>query len=447
MADTRHRIGGWMRRGQRRCRRGRGAADGGVSRGGAAGADAGPGQRQAGRRRLLQPVSRLAASSPRRGGPACRARRVHAGSERRAAAVLQRRIRFTLGRRDKRPERAGHEGKVRNRNGGLRRRRNGRTDIPQARGAALSRMNCETHAARTTMPIRTTLTLTLAAAFIGGCALEVQNRQPAQELAQAAAAGLGLHRLARLPGTLRRLPRGEAATGTDKAPNLLERVQTLGPRSFVGRVLYRYDWGIPAQAGSERGARGAGRGDPAAPPGRHPDAGLAGRAARAGAHRRPMPGCRRAQGTQGLGPADALSAPAARLPPQAPGACGMGALRDTALHHLGRHAGAAGEVCGPRCRWSRSGPRGCPTSPAAATAHQGRRLAERVSPARTKCTAELRLNDISSSEMRHWKTTNSRPPRRSSSSSCALLRFSMPFDGHGLKSFVVLVVGEGRQPR
>ena len=29
-----------------------------------------------------------------------------------AAAVLQRRIRFTLGRRDKRPERAGAKGKV-----------------------------------------------------------------------------------------------------------------------------------------------------------------------------------------------------------------------------------------------------------------------------------------------------------------------------------------------
>ena len=35
------------------------------------------------------------------------------------------------------------------------------------------------------MTLRTALPLTLAAAFITGCALEVQNRQPAQELAQA----------------------------------------------------------------------------------------------------------------------------------------------------------------------------------------------------------------------------------------------------------------------
>ena len=108
------------------------------------------------------------------------------------------------------------------------------------------------------MTLRTALPLTLAAAFITGCALEVQNRQPAQELAQAA----------RPPGSVYTGWRvfqercagchGEAATGTAKAPNLLERVQTLGPRSFVSRVLYRYDWGIPAaQAGSESAAREA----------------------------------------------------------------------------------------------------------------------------------------------------------------------------------------------
>ena len=108
------------------------------------------------------------------------------------------------------------------------------------------------------MTLRTALPLTLAAAFITGCALEVQNRQPAQELAQAA----------RPPGSVYTGWRvfqercagchGEAATGTAKAPNLLERVQTLGPRSVVSRVLYRYDWGIPAaQAGSESAAREA----------------------------------------------------------------------------------------------------------------------------------------------------------------------------------------------
>lgn len=108
------------------------------------------------------------------------------------------------------------------------------------------------------MAIRTALLTMLAAASIGGCALQVQNRQPAQELAQAG----------RPPGSVYTGWRvfqercagchGAAATGTDKGPDLLVRVQTLGQRSFVSRVLYRYDWGIPAsQAGSESAAREA----------------------------------------------------------------------------------------------------------------------------------------------------------------------------------------------
>lgn len=97
-----------------------------------------------------------------------------------------------------------------------------------------------------------------AAALTAGCAVEVQNRQPAQELAQAA----------RPPGSVYTGWRvfqdrcagchGEAGTGTDKAPDLLARVQTMGARTFVSRVLYRYDWGLPAaQAAGEGAAREA----------------------------------------------------------------------------------------------------------------------------------------------------------------------------------------------
>ena len=108
------------------------------------------------------------------------------------------------------------------------------------------------------MTLRTALPLTLAAAFITGCALEVQNRQPAQELAQAARPPDSVYTGWRVFQERCAGCHGEAATGTAKAPNLLERVQTLGPRSFVSRVLYRYDWGIPAaQAGSESAAREA----------------------------------------------------------------------------------------------------------------------------------------------------------------------------------------------
>ena len=108
------------------------------------------------------------------------------------------------------------------------------------------------------MAIRTPLLLTLATAFIAGCALEVQNRQPAQELAQAARPPGSVYAGWRVFQDRCAACHGEAGTGTDKAPNLLERVQILGPRSFMSRVLYRYDWGIPAaQAGSESAAREA----------------------------------------------------------------------------------------------------------------------------------------------------------------------------------------------
>ena len=100
--------------------------------------------------------------------------------------------------------------------------------------------------------------LLTAAALLAGCAVEVQNRQPAQELAQAA----------RPPGSVYTGWRvfqdrcagchGEAGTGSDKAPDLLPRVQTMGARTFVSRVLYRYDWGLPAgQAAGEGAAREA----------------------------------------------------------------------------------------------------------------------------------------------------------------------------------------------
>ena len=97
------------------------------------------------------------------------------------------------------------------------------------------------------MALRPTLLMPLiVAAAVAGCALEVQNRQPAQELAQAAKPPGSVYTGWRVFQERCAGCHGEAATGTAKAPNLLERVQTLGPRSFVSRVLYRYDWGIPA---------------------------------------------------------------------------------------------------------------------------------------------------------------------------------------------------------
>lgn len=110
------------------------------------------------------------------------------------------------------------------------------------------------------MAIRPTmllLTLTTAA-LAAGCAVELQNRQPAQELAQAAKPPGSVYTGWRVFQERCAGCHGAAGTGSDKAPDLLPRVQTMGARQFVGRVLYRYDWGIPAaRAGGEGAAREA----------------------------------------------------------------------------------------------------------------------------------------------------------------------------------------------
>ncbi len=95
-----------------------------------------------------------------------------------------------------------------------------------------------------------------AAGWLGGCAVEVQNTQPAKELAQAA----------RPPGSVYTGWRvfqekcagchGPAASGGAGGPDLLPRAQEMGARRFVGLVLQRYDWGLPpGQAGSQGAAR------------------------------------------------------------------------------------------------------------------------------------------------------------------------------------------------
>lgn len=99
----------------------------------------------------------------------------------------------------------------------------------------------------------------LAAAWLlAGCAVELQNRQPAQELAQ----------LAKPPGSVYAGWRvfqdkcsachGPAAIGGSGGPDLLPRVREMGERRFVGLVLKRYDWTLPpAQASSQGAARDA----------------------------------------------------------------------------------------------------------------------------------------------------------------------------------------------
>lgn len=90
---------------------------------------------------------------------------------------------------------------------------------------------------------------------LAGCAVEWENpkpvRQLAHELEPPGSAYLGWRvyqdRCARCHGV--------DARGTANAPDLLARVQTLGPREFVSLVLYRYDATLQGQPAPGRAAR------------------------------------------------------------------------------------------------------------------------------------------------------------------------------------------------
>lgn len=81
---------------------------------------------------------------------------------------------------------------------------------------------------------------------LGGCAVEVQNREPAREVAKLSEPPGSVYggwrvyedKCARCHGT-------SAVSPLGNAPNLLGRVQTLGPKRFVTLVLQRYDWNVP----------------------------------------------------------------------------------------------------------------------------------------------------------------------------------------------------------
>jgi len=85
----------------------------------------------------------------------------------------------------------------------------------------------------------------ISALTLAGCAVEWQNRQPAQEMAE----------LAKPPGSVYtgwRVFQGKCAschganaTGQGTAPDLLVRLREMGPRQFMSVVLKRYDWGLP----------------------------------------------------------------------------------------------------------------------------------------------------------------------------------------------------------
>lgn len=86
----------------------------------------------------------------------------------------------------------------------------------------------------------------LAAMALAACAVEVQNTQPARDLARSAKPPGSVYTGWRVFQDRCAACHGPAATGTAGGPDLLPRVRDMGSRRFVGLVLTRYDWGQPA---------------------------------------------------------------------------------------------------------------------------------------------------------------------------------------------------------
>jgi mono/diheme cytochrome c family protein len=98
-------------------------------------------------------------------------------------------------------------------------------------------------------------TLLVVAASLGGCAIQWRNTEPAREVARAAEppgsayAGWRVYQQ-RCAGC-----HGGGADGSGGAPNLLLRLQGLGPQRFVDLVLRRYEADmLPPGQGSPREA-------------------------------------------------------------------------------------------------------------------------------------------------------------------------------------------------
>jgi Cytochrome C oxidase, cbb3-type, subunit III len=96
--------------------------------------------------------------------------------------------------------------------------------------------------------------IVVAAFALGGCAVEVQNKQAAQDLPQASKSSSSLYTGWRVFQDKCSRCHGPAANGTAEGPDLLPRVRNLSERRFVRIVLNRYDWNIPAQQGGGESA-------------------------------------------------------------------------------------------------------------------------------------------------------------------------------------------------
>jgi hypothetical protein len=84
-------------------------------------------------------------------------------------------------------------------------------------------------------------------AALGGCTgIALTNREPARELARLGAPPGSVYTGWRVFQDKCAGCHGADADGSSRAPDLLPRVRAMGLHRFVGVVLQRYDWGLPA---------------------------------------------------------------------------------------------------------------------------------------------------------------------------------------------------------
>lgn len=94
----------------------------------------------------------------------------------------------------------------------------------------------------------------LAALVLAGCAVELENKLPAQELALETQAPGSVYTGWRVFQDRCTQCHGPDALGTAQAPDLLARVREMGQRRFIGLVLSRYDWNLPPNQARPEGA-------------------------------------------------------------------------------------------------------------------------------------------------------------------------------------------------
>ena len=90
----------------------------------------------------------------------------------------------------------------------------------------------------------------VSAAWLAGCAVEVENTQAAKALAKRAEPPGSVYAGWRVFQDRCAGCHGLAATGSAGAPDLLPRVRDMGARQFVSLVLMRYDWPVPVARSS-----------------------------------------------------------------------------------------------------------------------------------------------------------------------------------------------------